>query len=1002
VELVTSLVEQLALYSSESREKSFCVLLLGQVLTKVTNKQVVMDTLSSLFLVTLERKQGDEACARAFGICASAHLGLVLAKLEILLNNHSSRRSTTMFFGLLRDKNSEETQTRVLALILQCVGHAASKAQPEELGEGSVIMVERFLSPCLSDCKDSSLVREAVLTAVSGLAASLQKVMLINTAFELSHHEELLQSAISILQNSSLSLSSRQLALHCLTSLIQLPPNISQFTRCSLLKACFSTIFSSFLEHHSSKTEDYTVASQLEQQLNNMVDKLHILIRELLRQDMEQSTLDEIFTMLEPWLKLDQDLSRELSVNIFQGALDTYVKGVKLGVNSPSNFTPGPYMIGAMIPRCCDPSKNVRRFAMECLQHLLRILALYEGLDTETVEQALVQLQEVNARCNGVNGAKLEVGCVSQALVSVLGERVQHQHILSLLDSLVESVLDAQVTSVQGTISVLRGLVVTRGSEVFQNISGFVRKLHDKMGLMQMDETADMCADVADIVRQFCVHNTRGVVSSLIHLVLPVDREARLVWQSLAGEARLGGEVLDVLLEVITQDQDKAGSASSHQVMGATSAITVMLETHKLEDVARTELGRVVSSLVMLLSRSLGTKYSQRGSVISLSKVDSDAVIIDPVTITLEAMRALFSCLSCVVVASSLTCTGLSTYTQLVELLCRLVQAVSQHCPHHLPAIVSGHIPFTATTVPDCMRVASLAVLQGCAEHKASADTVLATLLKSCADTLPLARRLALQGVPALASCTQIEIETNCVSALAALITGVEDEQCSAVSLTALRGLVTLLPHIPAHHLHPLTSTLALRARPFFESSSDEHRAAAISIYSCLARCAEGDHKTVYLDYAQTILVPVLLHSTSLHLPTRQACMDTLTSMARVTEFQPLISSLATHSPAQPFPALVSKIVSCKCGPLVEMYPTALANAISYFKSKNSMLRCNVVSFLSEVLCYTQNTQQEQVEEELVSAVIQGMVGLLKDQDKEVRKLASLNLGRVVILSLNN
>ena len=100
-----------------------------------------------------------------------------------------------------------------------------------------------------------------------------------------------------------------------------------------------------------------------------MVDKLHIFIRDLLRQDMEQSTLDEIFTMLEPWLKLDQDLSRELSVNIFQGALDTYVKGVRLGVNSKNNFTPGLYMMGAMVPRCCGP-----------------------GLATETMEQALVLL----------------------------------------------------------------------------------------------------------------------------------------------------------------------------------------------------------------------------------------------------------------------------------------------------------------------------------------------------------------------------------------------------------------------------------------------------------------------------------------------------------------------------------------------------------------------------------------------------------------------------------
>ena len=1002
-ELVNALVEQLAMYSSSSKEKSFCVLVTGQVLTMVSNKQMVMDTLSSLFLVTLERRYDEQSCAQAFGLCASSHLTHVLSKLEMLMVNQASKRSTS-FFGLLRDRSSEESQARVMSIILQCVGKAAVKAKPEELGEASSCIVAKFLSPCLSDCKDSALVRESVLTAVSELAVSLKDVLKISPSFVLAHHEDLLHSAISILQNSSLSLSSRQMALHCLTSLIQLPPNITQYTRCSLLKACFSTIFSSFLEHQASKSEDYAVASQLEQQLTNMVEKLHILIKELLRQDMEQSTLDEIFTMLEPWLKLDQDLSRELSVNIFQGALNNYVRGVKLGINSPSNFTPGPYMIGAMIPRCCDPSKRVRKLAMECLQHLLRILGMYEGLAVETVEQALVHLQAVNVRSNGDSGGKLEVGCVSQALVSVLGERVQHQHVLSLLDSLVEGVLDTQIGSVQGTIQVLHGLVTTRGSEVFQNIPGFVRKLHDKMGLMLMDETADMCGDVADIVQQFCVHNTRGVVTSLIHLEMPVDREARLIWQSLAIDSRLGGDVLDVLLEVVTQDQEKPGSASSHQVLGAASCMAVMLETHKLEEVARVELGRVVSSLVMLLSRSLGTKYSARGSVISLSKADLRTTVVDPVTITLDTLRALFSCVNCVVVASSLSCQHLSDYTQLVALLDRLVQAVTQHAPHHLSSIVSGHVPFTASSLPDCMRVASLAVLQSCAEHKAGGDLALicsihSVLLKSCSDTLPLARRLALQGVPLIASCADLELEAGCVPTLTALIIGVEDEQCSAVSLTALRGLVSLLPHVPPHHIHPVTSSLALKVRPFFESSSDDHRAAAISIYSCLARCADGEHKTSYLDYAQSILVPVLLHSTSPHQPTSQACLTTLTSLARVTRFTPLIKSLSLYTSSEGFPSLISRLVSCKCEALIEMYPTAVANAISYFKSANPMLRCNVVSLLSEVLCYTQDTEHDQVHEELVSGVVQGMMELLRDPDREVRKAAATNLGRVVVLT---
>ena len=44
-----------------------------------------------------------------------------------------------------------------------------------------------------------------------------------------------------------------------------------------------------------------------------------------------------------------------------------------------------------------------------------------------------------------------------------------------------------------------------------------------------------------DIVKQFRIHNTKGVV---ISLVLPVDRKVKLIWQSLANDVRLGRKVV--------------------------------------------------------------------------------------------------------------------------------------------------------------------------------------------------------------------------------------------------------------------------------------------------------------------------------------------------------------------------------------------------------------------------------------------------------------------------
>ena len=903
-ELVSALVTQLSLYPGDSKEKSFCVLLAGQMLTLVTQRQNVLDTLSSLFLVSVDRSPEDaESCSMAFGLCASTHLDLVISKLEMLLSNQSNKRLTS-FFGLLRDRTYEEGQLRELAILLQCVGKAATKSQPVELSQHCNTMVTRFLAPTLSDCKDSAAIRESVLTAVSELAVALQQVLKLQPEFNLPLHDEMLQSAISILQNDSLALTSRQSALQCLTSLIELPPNISQVTRCSLLKACFSTIFSSFLEHESSKTEEYTVAKHLEQQLNTMVRKLHILIKELLRQDMEPSTLDEIFTMLEPWLKLDQDLSRELSVSIMHGALETYVKGVRLGVNSPSNFTPGPYMIGAIIPRCFDPSKRVRKISVDCLQQLLRILGLYEGLSSETIEQSLVQLQSVNVRCNAedATSGKLDTNYVSQSLVSILGERIQHQHVLSLLDSLVETLLDTQMVSVTGCHQVLLGLVISRGSEVFQNIAGFVRKLHDKMVIMKMDETADMVGEVAEVVKQFAVHNTRGVVFSLVNMELPVDSETMMIWQCLAGDLRLAGEVVDVLLEIINHDHDKSVSqtqmVTQQHMIGATIALSLMLDTKKLEELARLELGVIVSALVMMMARGVGHQFSTRGSQLSLSKSDT-CTKLDPVATSVTCLRSVFTSVGCASVASTLNTTTLSDYTCCVTLISKMMEAVCCHAPHHVSALVNSHVQYIDSSHVDSMRVAAVAVLSAACEHQCGGDQSLykglhKTLVCCSGDTMPLVRRLSLHGL-AFISVDMGEDEVS--TSVKVLVSGVDDDQCSTVSLTALRGLVKLLPHVSHDQLTTLVSSLALKVRPFFESSSEDHRAAAINIYSCLGGGDTGTSDTArtrYLDYISGVLLPILLHSNSPHEATRVACVETLNTIAKATKFKPLITLSST------------------------------------------------------------------------------------------------------------
>ena len=103
------------------------------------------------------------------------------------------------------------------------------------------------------------------------------------------------------------------------------------------------------------------------------------LVQALLLQELRQSTLDEIFTLLEPYLKLSEILSREMAIKLLHATLRTFNEkrfsigiGQEIAEDEPSHFSPGPYIIGSLVPRCFDPSRHVQSNALTCLQLLVR------------------------------------------------------------------------------------------------------------------------------------------------------------------------------------------------------------------------------------------------------------------------------------------------------------------------------------------------------------------------------------------------------------------------------------------------------------------------------------------------------------------------------------------------------------------------------------------------------------------------------------------------------
>ena len=164
--------------------------------------------------------------------------------------------------------------------------------------------------------------------------------------------------------------------------------------------------------------------------------------------------------------------------------------------------------------------------------------------------------------------------------------------------------------------------------------------------------------------------------------------------------------------------------------------------------------------------------------------------------------------------AATLDTSYIPDYTSCVTLLTKMMEALFEHAPHHVSPLITCHVPFTAETYSDSMRVAAVSVLSSAAEHKCGGDkaqyTCLHAMLLKCAhDNMALVRRLALKG---LASLVLDMGEDDLKTAVNCLVSGIDDDTCSSVSLTALRGLVKLLPRLEPDHLQSLLASLALKA----------------------------------------------------------------------------------------------------------------------------------------------------------------------------------------------
>jgi hypothetical protein len=823
VALAGAMSQQLSLYGGDQvGEKCFLMRCLGKVLKSTNSRTLVLDRLGAVFSATNHAEERQQvACAKAFGNCAATHLALVLDKLEILLKAGAQKKSSS-FFGLLKDNKIQEEQLQARCTILFCVGQASARASKTDLKAKVNQITVKFVMPGLKSA--ITVLRLAALRAMTDLAAAVQsdKMWASEDETRLASQGDLIHEAIACLKDETWSVANKQVALGTTLELIRIRPFIAQSTRCSLLKACFTAVFPGLVAHNRHKEENYSNVSRSEGHLKQMVDKLQILVQELLKQEMEQSTLDEIFTLLEMWLRKECAVAREMAINILRTCLETYLQNVEFKVGTPTSFSPGPYIIGAVVPRCFDSSRSVQNLALQCLQITVRILSAFEGHDRENVEEALSKLKSLSAMSPSNGNEPVASSLVSRTASEILRERVTHAQLLPLLHSLIDALLDEILCSARGASMVLCSVVEARGSEMYTHVADLVAdKIHAKLVVLDDSETRVRTLTCAKILASF---NPRDTANTMLNQHrLPLDEAAESIWKVITQEVSLADKVMRYLLEMIstpsaslyTSDEKEHLSQrrirlAKHAPLAAIIALGTMCEMKEMEAICDGEFDTVFVPLLTAMGAYMGIRAVQpvsrprresirpssspeKNKLMQRSKTDLETVTRNrtPFASARATLRAFLNCKGCRSVAAivedgfargdGLGGGQVQVYAFADELVAPLVQSVILDFPQLLPKLLAGFQPYLGEGAVASNRLAAVAFSAQLAQTDSA--TIDAPLVEKAIENLLTSLRWNKDIVENVTSGNEVEgdeevnVKVLCLRSLAAYKLRQNDDQ---------------------------------------------------------------------------------------------------------------------------------------------------------------------------------------------------------------------------------
>nr|CAD7435661.1 unnamed protein product [Timema monikensis] len=962
--------------------------------SKVSRFNVSTPCLGLLISISCPQILCPQGVARALGLCAREHLHPLLARLERLAAEELARKSSRLL-GFMKDSRHELELERLKTSLLLCYGEVALEAPGTQLlprlehGPAAWVLAQ------LRGAK-APRTKEAALETLGNIAESFHPNR-NSLHIPLQGRSEVLATVLDQFQAQCADLHST--VLEVVTALVRLPPPLTSEERVVVLKTCFTQVYQGM-----GGRED-------------VLSSLGSLVRQILLDSVSPATLDEMFTLLEPWLVSGDAHQREAAVTTLSMVLRCYLDNLQLGYESPSKFTQTGLLLGRLVPRCTDPCLPVRPRAVECVCLVLQLASRYEGHLADHDNDTTGALENIQQQIVTEDPSSLFK--VTGELARIICGKLPHFQLMHFSESLQEGLLDPETTSSSGASVVLNILLKAKGGELYHQVHDILAGLLQQLAHIHCPQTR---TGTIRAVLALAGHHPKAVVSALLHRPLPFNLAVTECWEGLAQDPELCADIIDQFLRLVTttppyEEEGKGNSETKIASLQPLAAISAMREMFRISGTMRElAIGRfadLFSCFLVSVGGYVGVSppiYTPQQPSTGGSKFaffpNRGAYKLNPARVAREAFEAFLQCAGCESIAGALSrCDHIEAGDSLasfVDMVPGITRAVCASIPHALPKLITA-LSQHATSTYESRRVAVVAFYSELVKLKLNGqgvllESVINNLLNCPGDPSSEVRRLCLGGLAAVASLDPEQRARYSGPVVSALVQGLDDQ--GRIPLAAILGFSYMLPAMDLEHVRSVQTSVALRIKPYFQREDVVMRAAAIRMFGDLAKFGGSNSTSAFIEQVQGNFVSLLLHLSDCDDQVVKACKYSLrqtSPLLRAARVNAMVQDHLIDGANLHYTDFMADLAKVVAEELVELVPGFVIGALTHIKSPWPALRGNAATFAGSLCGHLASSDDINSSVQL-DTVCARLVLLLRDEDASVRAKTARAMSSIFVI----